>query len=134
MKLTEVQQREIIRVLLHCCGNVSLCRHHDHWRLNFVQERSYNPYYTLVCQQLCRTSHSYKITLQFSLWDFLRDLGEKTVGGAAVIKNVDENDDFELKSISDSRLQNVARAYAWWIAKDCVTLLILKVKFHPNYE
>ncbi|KAF9560494.1 ARM repeat-containing protein [Agrocybe pediades] len=110
LNLTEVQQREIIRVILHCCGN----------------ERAYNPYYTLVCQQLCRNSHSYKITLQFSLWDFLRDLGEITVGGAAVIKNVKEDDGFDVKNISQTRLQNVARAYAWWIAKDCVTLLILK--------
>ncbi|KAF9485159.1 hypothetical protein BDN70DRAFT_848385 [Pholiota conissans] len=110
LNLTEVQQREIVRVLLHCCGN----------------EKAYNPYYTLVCQQLCRTSHAYKITLQFSLWDFLRDLGEKTVGGAAVIKNIDDSDDFDVKNISDYRLRNVARAYAWWIAKDCVTLLVLK--------
>jgi len=92
-----------------------------------IQERSYNPYYTLVCQQLCHNSHSYKITLQFSLWDFLRDLGETTVGGAAVIKNIKEDDGFDVKTISQTRLQNVAKAYAWWIAKDCVTLLILKV-------
>lgn len=109
LNLTEVQQREIIRVVLHCCGN----------------EQSYNPYYTLVCQQLCRTSHAYKITLQFSLWDFLRDLGEKNVGGAAVVKNVNE-DDFDLKVISNTRLQNIAKAYAWWIAKDSVTLAVLK--------
>ena len=38
---------------------------------------------TLVDQQLSRTKHAYKITL----WDFLRDLGESNVGGAAVIKN-----------------------------------------------
>lgn len=93
-----------------------------------LQEKAYNPYYTLVCQQLCRTSHAYKITLQFSLWDFLRDLGEKNVGGAAVIKNVDDSDDFDVKTISENRIRNVARAYAWWIAKDCVTLLILKVR------
>ncbi|KAH9481342.1 Suppressor of glycerol defect protein 1 [Psilocybe cubensis] len=110
LNLTEIQQREIIRVILHCCGN----------------ERSYNPYYTLVCQQLCRTSHAYRITLQFSLWDFLRDLGETTVGGAAVIKNIKEDDGFNLKSVSDVRLQNVAKAYAWWIAKDCLTLMIFK--------
>ncbi|PPQ83433.1 hypothetical protein CVT25_007024 [Psilocybe cyanescens] len=110
LNLTEVQQREIIRVILHCCGN----------------ERSYNPYYSLVCQQLCRTSHAYKITLQFGLWDFLRDLGETTVGGAAIIKNIKEDDGFDVKSVSDVRLQNVAKAYAWWIAKDCLTMLILK--------
>ncbi|KAJ7170843.1 hypothetical protein C8R43DRAFT_981266 [Mycena crocata] len=110
LSLTELQQREIVRVLLHCCGN----------------ERSYNPYYTLVCQHLCRSSHSYKITLQFCLWDFLRDLGEVNVGGAEVIKNLKDDEGFDIKSISSTRVKNVAKAYAWWIAKDCVTLGILK--------
>ncbi|KAG6896315.1 hypothetical protein C0992_009105 [Termitomyces sp. T32_za158] len=110
LNLTEVQQREIVRVLLHCCGN----------------EKAYNPYYTLVCQQLCRTSHSYKITLQFSLWDFLRELGETSVGGTELIKSLKDDDGFDLKNTSSTRIRNVARAYGWWIAKDCVTLLILK--------
>ncbi|TFK33233.1 hypothetical protein BDQ12DRAFT_691462 [Crucibulum laeve] len=110
LNLSEVQQRDIVRVLLHCCGN----------------EKSYNPYYTLVCQQLCRASHGHKITLQFCLWDFLRDLGETTVGGTEVIKNMKDDESFDVKNISKSRLRNVARAYAWWIAKGCVTLAILK--------
>nr|GAT50977.1 MIF4G/MA4-domain-containing protein [Mycena chlorophos] len=110
LNLTEVQQREIVRVLLHCCGN----------------EKTYNPYYTLVCQHLCRSSHSYKITLQFCLWDFLRDLGEVNVGGAEIVKNLKDDDGFDLKSVSSTRLANVAKAYGWWIAKDCVTLAILK--------
>ncbi|KAF8896428.1 armadillo-type protein [Infundibulicybe gibba] len=112
LSLTEVQQREIVRVLLHCCGN----------------EKSYNPYYTLVCQHLCRSSHSYKITLQFCLWDFLRDLGETTVGGVELIKNLKDGDEdgFNVKSISSARLRNVANAYSWWIAKDCISLSVLK--------
>lgn len=110
LNLTEVQQREIIRVILRCCGN----------------EKSYNPYYTLTAQHLCRTSHSYKVTLQFCLWDFLRDLGETTVGGAEVIKNLKENDGFDAKNISGTRMANMAKAYGWWIAKDCCTLTILK--------
>ncbi|KAK7690917.1 hypothetical protein QCA50_006020 [Cerrena zonata] len=111
LKLTEVQQREIIRVILHCCGN----------------EKLYNPYYTLIGQQLCRLSHSHKFTLQYCLWDFLRDLGEVTVGGAEIIKNLKEDDvGFDVKSISSTRMSNIARAYGWWIAKDCVTLAILK--------
>ncbi|KAF8206291.1 hypothetical protein K438DRAFT_1917728 [Mycena galopus ATCC 62051] len=114
LNLTEVQQREIVRVLLHCCGN----------------EKSYNPYYALVCQHLCRSAHGYTITLQFCLWDFLRDLGEANVGGAEVLKNLQDKDNdgggFEMKSISGTRIRNVARAYAWWVAKDCVTLGILK--------
>ncbi|KAG2154054.1 hypothetical protein DEU56DRAFT_952103, partial [Suillus clintonianus] len=109
--LTEVQQREIIRVNLHCCGN----------------EKSYNPYYTLVCQHLSQRSHSYKITLQFCLWDFLRDLGETSVGGVEVIKSLKDSDTgFDVKTMSPSRMKNVAKAYAWWIAKDCCTLTIFK--------
>lgn len=110
LKLTEVQQREIIRVILHCCGN----------------EKAYNPYYTLVGQQLCRMSHSHKITLQFCLWDFLRDMGETNVGGAEIIKNLGEDAGFDVKSISSTRIKNIAGAYGWWIAKDCCTLAILK--------
>jgi nucleolar MIF4G domain-containing protein 1 len=64
--------------------------------------------------------------LQFTLWDFLRDLGESNVGGAAVIKNA-KDVEFDVKSISKTRMQHVAKAYAWWIAKDCTSLMILKV-------
>lgn len=92
------------------------------------QEKQYNPYYAFVIQQLCRLSHSHKITLQFCLWDFLRDMGETTVGGAEILKNLSEDDraGFNVKSISSSRMRNVARAYGWWLAKDCCTLAVLK--------
>ena len=94
----------------------------------YVQEKSYNPYYAFVAQQLCRTSHSYTITLQFCLWDFLRDLGETGVGGTEVLKNLkDDAASFDVGKISSSRSRNVARAYAWWIAKDACTLAVLKV-------
>lgn len=92
------------------------------------QEKQYNPYYAFVIQHLCRLSHSHKITLQFCLWDFLRDMGETTVGGAEILKNLSEDDraGFNVKSISPSRMRNVARAYGWWLAKDCCTLAVLK--------
>ena len=88
----------------------------------------YNPYYALIVQHLCRSSHSYKITLQFCLWDFLRDLGESNVGGVELIKNVAQSGT-EYKGMSSTRVKSVAKAYAWWIAKDSVTLGILKVRF-----
>jgi len=111
LNLTEIQQREIVRVLLHCCGN----------------EKSYNPYYTLVCQELSRMSHSYKITLQFCLWDFLRELGESNVGGAELLKRQDElGFSSQGKRISRSRSKNIARAYSWWVAKDCCSLAIFR--------
>lgn len=96
------------------------------------QEKLFNPYYTLVGQQLCRTSHSHKVTLQFCLWDFLRDLGETNVGGTELIKNLGEDGGFDVKNISSTRLRNVARAYGWWIAKNCCTLAIFKV--HSSFS
>ncbi len=119
-------------MLVNCCGNVSI---HPVIRWLFLitispllQEKVYNPYYTFVCQRLCRTSRSYKITLQFCLWDFLRDLGEASVGGMEVLKNLKEDEDeFEARDISSTKMRNVANAYAWWVAKDCVALSIFKV-------
>ena len=58
----------------------------------------------------------------------MRDLGETNVGGAEIIKNLKDDDvGFDVKSISSTRMSNLARAFGWWIAKDCVTLAILKV-------
>jgi len=45
-----------------------------------------------------------------------------------VIKNAkDDGDVVSTKKISSTRIKNVANAYAWWIAKDCSSLAILKV-------
>jgi len=60
------------------------------------------------------------------MWDFLRDLGETNVGGAEVIKSLHDGGDFEIKSISSTRIKNLAKAYAWWIAKGSITLAVLK--------
>ena len=134
LNLTEIQQREIVRVLLHCCGNVrtTLFSHRGHptqATCLMLQEKVYNPYYTLICQELCRFSHSYKITLQFCLWDFLRELGESNVGGVELLKRQDElRFSSQGKSITRCKLENTARAYSWWVAKDCCSLTIFKVR------
>jgi len=57
LKLKDKQEREIIRVLIYCCG----------------QEKTYNPYYAFIAQKLCFYSHSHKITFQYALWDFLKE-------------------------------------------------------------
>jgi len=66
------------------------------------------------------------------MWDFLRDLGETNVGGAAVIKSAQHNNnpglDLQPQAISQIRLHNIAKAYGWWISKDSVSLQILKVR------
>lgn len=89
-RLTQVQQREFVRVALHCCG----------------METNYNPYYTLVLNNLCANSYDHRFTLQYALWDLLRELGEGAV--------------------TDSRASHVARALAFCFARGSVDVTILK--------
>ncbi|ODN78032.1 hypothetical protein L202_05115 [Cryptococcus amylolentus CBS 6039] len=57
-KLSDVQQREFVRVAMHCCG----------------LEPTYNPYYTLILNHLCANSYDHRFTFQYALWDFMREL------------------------------------------------------------
>ncbi|KAM0747465.1 hypothetical protein T439DRAFT_292598 [Meredithblackwellia eburnea MCA 4105] len=104
--LTDVQQREIAR------------------------EKVYNPYYTLVAHRLASKSHSFQITLQYCLWDFLRELGEKKVGGEELVKSMGDEEGgggrYEGKKVSSRRLGNLAKLFAWCVAKDVLGLAILK--------
>ncbi|SPO30267.1 related to SGD1 - essential nuclear protein, required for biogenesis of the small ribosomal subunit [Ustilago trichophora] len=113
LKLNDVQRREIVRVLVHCVGS----------------EAVYNPYYTLIGQEICRNDHGMRITLQYCLWDFLREIGQKEVGGekfaAALFTGGDEQGEAG-KKVDARRIGNMARAYAWWITHDCLSLQALK--------
>ncbi|KAI9601771.1 hypothetical protein KEM48_001056 [Puccinia striiformis f. sp. tritici PST-130] len=97
LSLNSVQQREIIRVLLHCLG----------------KEKNYNPYYTMIGQKLASESRSIQITMQFLLWDFFRELD-----GA---QNDNHGGSMDLK-----KLQHLAWAYGWWIAKGSLAITVLK--------
>ncbi|GAA5850703.1 hypothetical protein JCM9279_006398 [Rhodotorula babjevae] len=110
--LSDVQQREIARVLLQCCGN----------------EKVYNPYYTLVASRLCAKSHSFQITLQYILWDFIRsDLGEQSVGGQELVKNLgDQAAPSDDNKVPPRKMTHTAKFYAWCIAKGALSLAVLK--------
>ncbi|GAA5834969.1 hypothetical protein JCM5353_003339 [Sporobolomyces roseus] len=108
--LSDVQQREIARVLLQCSGN----------------EKTYNPYYTLVAQRLCQKSHSFQITLQYLLWDFLRDLGEKSVGGEELVKNMQDDSANATHKVPERKVGNLAKLYSWCVAKEALNISILK--------
>ncbi|KAJ1035643.1 hypothetical protein NDA18_000420 [Ustilago nuda] len=111
LKLNHVQRREIIRVLVHCVASESV----------------YNPYYTLIGQEICRNDHGMRITLQYCLWDFLREIGQKEVGGetfAAALSTPQEEQ--QGKNVHPRRVANLARAYAWWFSHDCLSLQALK--------
>ncbi|EST08622.1 Initiation factor eIF-4 gamma, MA3 [Kalmanozyma brasiliensis GHG001] len=109
LKLNDVQRREVIRVLVHCVGS----------------ESTYNPYYTLIGQEICRNDHGMRVTLQYCLWDFLRELGQSDVGGEkfAAAHFGDASAD---KTVDPRRVGNLARAYAWWMTHDCLSLQSLK--------
>lgn len=64
-------------------------------------------------------------SLQYCLWDLFREMGER-------VSDADDDDDAggdgdRREEVSPTRVRNLARAYAWWIAKGAVTLTILKV-------
>ncbi|VVT56352.1 uncharacterized protein SAPINGB_P004996 [Magnusiomyces paraingens] len=58
LKLRSKQEREIVRVLLHCCA----------------MEPVYNPFYALVAARLCSTERAISKTFTFCLYDELGEL------------------------------------------------------------
>ena len=98
LKLTEIQQREIIRVILHCSGNVHSPPHSASCTqsplIRLVQEKQYNLYYALVSQEPERG----------------RPCGLRCHA-----------------LVGDARMCNVVRAFGWWLAKDCCMLVIIKL-------
>ncbi|WVN89168.1 uncharacterized protein L203_104384 [Cryptococcus depauperatus CBS 7841] len=72
LKLSSIQQREFVRIALHCCG----------------LEKNYNPYYTLILSNLCQNSYDHRFTFQYALWDFMRQLENGENGEKEKIGNV----------------------------------------------
>ncbi|KAJ1935843.1 suppressor of glycerol defect, partial [Kickxella alabastrina] len=107
LDLKKAQIREVVRVVMHCCG----------------QEAAYNPYYTLVAFKLCCYHNTYRLTMQYALWDFLREMGETDVGGLGRIGQEDDND---ISNVPLRRIVNLAKLYAWLVDKQVLSLMILK--------
>ncbi|WWC66159.1 uncharacterized protein I206_100060 [Kwoniella pini CBS 10737] len=97
LKLSDVQQREFVRVALHCCG----------------LEKAYNPYYTLILSELCSNSYDHRFTLQYALWDFLREL-ENSSGDSTKSKKL------------KTRTENVARAIGYVVGRGGLDLTVFK--------
>ena len=60
LNLREFQSREIVHVLIRCCGS----------------SRNYNPYFAHLSQRLCEHDHNYKFTYQLAFWDIFKQLEE----------------------------------------------------------
>ncbi|CAI5720962.1 unnamed protein product [Hyaloperonospora brassicae] len=56
LHLKEKQEREIVRVVLHCCG----------------QEKKFNKYYLVLAEKMCEMDPRYKFTFQLAFWDIFK--------------------------------------------------------------
>ncbi|KAJ2729797.1 hypothetical protein H4R23_003429, partial [Coemansia sp. Cherry 401B] len=65
--------------------------------------------------------NTYRLTLQYALWDFLRELGESDVGGLGRL-----SDESGSAVVPLRRIVNVAKLYAWLLSRQALSLLILK--------
>lgn len=88
MKLTGRQERDIVLVLIHCCG----------------QERQFNPFYAQLAGKLVSYRQSFTVTLQYTLWDCLKQMG-----------------DYPLR-----KLANIAKLYGMLIGQQCLPLAVLR--------
>ena len=63
--LKKQQEREIVKVLIHCCVN---------------ERQRFNPFYGLLASRLCRSNpQSFRYSFKYSLWDYLKALGNYDV-------------------------------------------------------
>ncbi|KAI9330182.1 hypothetical protein BDR26DRAFT_1011420 [Obelidium mucronatum] len=111
--LKQKQEREIVRVLLHCCTN----------------EKTYNPYYYLVATKFCSSSHGFKITFQYALWDSVREF-EAGTSTDSDQEDEEESDDQQQQQRVGSktlrRVSHLAKFYSALVAGGFLGLTILK--------
>jgi nucleolar MIF4G domain-containing protein 1 len=77
LELKGKQDREIVRVIIECCG----------------QEKNYNLFYAELSSLLISQNRQYKTTFQFSFWDFFK-----------ILNDDDSGDGVERKSLNLARL------------------------------
>jgi nucleolar MIF4G domain-containing protein 1 len=86
----------------------------------------FNPYYALVAERVCGYKHGFKVTFQYALWDFLRELGEDTGGlGSAEARSRFSQEDGE--QVPMRRIVNIAKFYCWLMGSNAISLTVLKV-------
>ena len=73
LNLKGSQEREIVRVTVECC----------------MHEPAWNQYYGLLLTRLCTLAKGHRVTLNYCLWDFIKDLSSpsSTSDGLSRLKN-----------------------------------------------
>ena len=73
LNLKKTQQREIVRVLFHCC----------------LSEKSYNPFYALVCERFVKfDATNYRYTVKYVIWDYLKGLDSLSIQKVVNLSNI----------------------------------------------
>ncbi len=62
MNLKGTNDREIVRVLVHCC----------------LMEKTFNPYYAVLAKRLIEHNKGFAFTLQLCIWDMFKQLNDIT--------------------------------------------------------
>ncbi|XP_070582668.1 nucleolar MIF4G domain-containing protein 1 [Erythrolamprus reginae] len=72
LRLKDQQEREIVHILIDCC----------------LQENTYNPFYAHLSAKFCEYERRFQTTLQFSIWDKIRDLGSLSAAAFSNLVNL----------------------------------------------
>ncbi len=95
--LKGTQEREVVRVLMECCG----------------QEASYNPFYAALMRRLCSINSEHRFTLQLAFWDEFKHWGGN---GSSEIAADTSN------KTSTRRAANLAKFLASLVISDALSL------------
>ena len=68
LNLKGSQEREIVRVTVECC----------------MHESAWNPYYGLLLTRLCNLAKGHRVTLNYCLWDFIKESSERLNNGRKI--------------------------------------------------
>lgn len=113
------QEREVIRVLLHC----------------MLAEKIFNPYYALLAVKLAKTAKGHRTTLQFALWDYFKaiqgdDDGDEEVEeeeeGKKKNPKIKKGEEEDGKKLSAIQIASLARFTALLVARYALPLSMLK--------
>ncbi|KAK6458943.1 uncharacterized protein RJT20DRAFT_124062 [Scheffersomyces xylosifermentans] len=107
LALKRSQDREIPRVLIHCTG----------------VEPAWNPYYGILAKKLCE-NHKYRKTLQFMLWDLVKEFEGSSGDDEEDFIGFDHSEDDEETKLK--RILNLGRFFGYLFAEGSLPLHLLR--------
>lgn len=107
LRLKKSQESEISRVLILLVGS----------------EKRYNPFYTHIAKGLSER-HGMRISLQFCLWDFLRDCGEDEVG--QIGQHRDEENEHNNGAPNVRKIINLGKFFGTLLGMQVLPITVLK--------